>query len=113
MWFLEAIKHSTMELYETTITILESAVFHMEEAQNTLNDLTQTLETKSGKSSSTKKSESRKDTGIKGYSAINPYTGGRPMKSISERPSGEELSYHSQSEGDAESMFKATARFKA
>ena len=102
---MEAIKHSTMELYETTITMLESAVFHMEEAQNTINDLSQSLDSKSGKSSS-KKVENRK-----GYTAINPYSG-RPMKSISERPSGEELSDQSQSEGDVESMFKATARFQ-
>jgi hypothetical protein len=47
VWFLEAIKHSTMELYETTITMLESAVFHMEEAQTRLGDLTQSLDSTS------------------------------------------------------------------
>ena len=31
-WFLEALNKATMNLYETTITMLESAVLNMEEA---------------------------------------------------------------------------------
>ena len=31
-WFLEALKKATMNLYESTITMLESAVLNMEEA---------------------------------------------------------------------------------
>jgi hypothetical protein len=35
-WFLEALKKATMNLYESTITMLESAVLNMEEAQSKL-----------------------------------------------------------------------------
>ena len=38
VWFLEAIKQSAFEMYESTITMLESAVYHMEEAQNNLGE---------------------------------------------------------------------------
>lgn len=31
-WLIEAVKHSGFDLYEKTITILESAIFHMEDA---------------------------------------------------------------------------------
>ena len=31
-WLTEAVKHAGFDLYEKTITILESAIFHMEDA---------------------------------------------------------------------------------
>jgi hypothetical protein len=31
-WLVEAVKYSGFDLYEKTITILESAIFHMEDA---------------------------------------------------------------------------------
>lgn len=35
-WLIEAVKQAGFDLYEKTITILESAVFHMEDAKNLL-----------------------------------------------------------------------------
>jgi hypothetical protein len=35
-WFIEAIKKATMDLYESAITMLESSVHNMEEAQQQL-----------------------------------------------------------------------------
>ena len=32
-WLIEAVKQAGFDLYEKTITILESAIFHMEDAQ--------------------------------------------------------------------------------
>lgn len=35
-WLVEAVKQAGFDLYEKTITILESAVYHMEDAKNLL-----------------------------------------------------------------------------
>ena len=37
-WFLEAIKNCNYELYEKSVTMLESAIIHMDEAQKKLNE---------------------------------------------------------------------------
>ena len=35
-WLVEAVKQAGFDLYEKTITILESAIFHMEDAQEAM-----------------------------------------------------------------------------
>lgn len=36
-WLIEAVKQAGFDLYEKSITILESAVFHMDDADKALN----------------------------------------------------------------------------
>ena len=38
VWFLEAIQQTTVEMYERIVTMLESAVFHQNEASSVIND---------------------------------------------------------------------------
>ena len=38
VWFLEAVQQTTVDMYERVIVMLESAVFHQQEASTMLND---------------------------------------------------------------------------
>ena len=47
-WLIEAVKQAGFDLYEKTITILESAIFHMEDAAHSRSAVGQAGRTKEG-----------------------------------------------------------------
>eukprot|EP00347_Sterkiella_histriomuscorum_P000635 403375084 len=115
VWFLEAVKTCTFEMYEQTINMLESAVYHMEEAQTKLGgaNLMESVQRDFNNLNIQQQIPIESQTKNSSINYVGKATNGGYGR-ISEKYS--EYSQYEKSrqssEGDVESMFRATARFQ-
>ncbi|CDW72654.1 UNKNOWN [Stylonychia lemnae] len=114
IWLLEAVKQCTFEMYETSITMLESAVYHMEDAQNKLGEVdllgsvTRDLTNLNIRTSQNDQLRNQNLNPNYMMSTNKSSTMKRPL----EKHSYTDYEKSQSSEGDVESMFRATARFQ-